>query len=220
MWRSTKILFYNIMAVFSPNPNILVQPDIQKTFMLPWSATTQYNFGDCVIGSDGMAYCFLAAFDSGTYPAVGTTSDPTFPGNSLTLKNQKGLLIGGDFGTNFITGATVSNTVGAQWVNLSLLSPTVPPWNANTTYSVGDLVYYPTDQPTVVWRLNNPVAAGNPPNVPGLNQISANQVNNWWGLISNPLQSTAFNPSVPNVLGTNVESLTEQPLPPIRPAPL
>jgi hypothetical protein len=208
------------MAVFSPNPNILVQPDIQQSFMYPWSPTTQYNYGDCVIGSDGMAYAFLAAFDAGQYPFVGTTSDPTYPGNSLTLSNQRGLLIGGDFNTNYITGATVANPNGAQWINLSLLSPRIPPWNAHTTYSIGDLVYFPTDQPSVVWRLNSPVQAGNPPNVPGLNQIATNQVNNWWGLISNPLQTTAFNPSIPNVYGTNVESFVNQPLPAIRPAPM
>ena len=207
---------------FSPNPNIFMNPAIQPTEMPLWSAAGTYNWGDCVLGSDGFAYCLLAATSSGPgYPYVGLTSDPTIPGFSLTLKNQNGIDMGGEF--SYDTPAYLAaplNPTGAQWVNLSLLSPRVPPWNANTTYSVGDLVYFPTDQPTVVWRLNKPVPAGNPPNVPGLNQTVSNQVNQWWGLISNPLQQTAFNPSVPNVYGTNVEIFVNQPLPAIRPAPL
>lgn len=189
------------MAVFSANPNILVNPAIQPSQMLPWSATTSYNWGDCVLGSDGMAYCFMAAYDNPQYASVGTTSDPTISKFSLSLKNQTGLLTGGDFAQNYETGVTLpANPNGAQWVNLSLLSPTIPPWNKNTNYKPGDLVFYPADQPTLVWRRNDLGETGqglerSPPYLPQPGIVSLDGVNTAWNLISNPLQLGSFNPT-------------------------
>lgn len=209
------------MAVFSPNPNIVVNPLIQKSQMLPWDGTTQYNYGDCVIGSDGMAYALLAPTDAGNYPLVGLTNNPIFTESSFRLNSTTGLARGGDFLENYITGAILPPRGGAVWINLSLLSPVIRPWSRDEIYREGDLVYYPTDQPSVVWRYstNLVLVPAEEPNVPGLNQI-ANSFNKVWTLISNPLQYGSFNPTLPSQIGTNFNSPTAQPLPSIRPNPI
>jgi hypothetical protein len=191
------------MSGQSPNPNIFVTPNIQIPQMPPWSAVQVYYYGDCVVGTDGFAYCFLCGFDAvptNPYPNVGLTADPTLPGNSLSLTNQLGSKYGGDFSSS----PTPDNPNGAGWVNLSLLSPRVPPWSSKVSYNAGDLVFYPNDEPTQVWRAyqsNFNVA----PNLPQANRVAvvtssfnpqANGLspNNVWGLISAPVQVTSFNP--------------------------
>lgn len=180
-----------------------------------WLPFGTYNFGDCVVGSDGMAYCLLAATSSPPgYPYIGITSDPTVNGKSLTLKNQNGIDFGGDFQTDPPSAAP--NPFGAQWVNLSMLSPRVPPWSISASYQPGDLVYYPNDQPSVVWRCNR-AHTGLAPTIPAQNVIAVQVLNTTWDLISNPLQYTAFNPTLPYNFAPFGP---DQPLPAIRPAPI
>lgn len=185
------------MAYPSPNPNIFVTPSIQKSQMNAWSATTTYYYGDCVLGSDGMAYCAISGYAT-SYPSMGLLADPVT--SSLSLSNQKGLLQNvnslGSF-TNITPNTSV--TQAPNWVNLSLLSPTIPPWNSTTNYQPGDLVFYPPDQPTLVWRRNDLGQTGqglglSPPYLPQPGIVSLDGVNTAWNLISNPLQLGNFNP--------------------------
>lgn len=219
---------------FSPNPNIYQTPSLQPKDCAEWAETGNYFMGDCVLRGatfnndtqkweGGEMFMLLAlvgntTFNEYVYGNVGVTSDPIF--SSLSLKSN-----GVDFNNNWIGSTpnqTTANPGGAQWVNLSLLTPQIPPWNKERNYGFGDLVYYP--DPTIVWRFS--VDTVGLPNVtpPGITAFGGNTLTSW-SLISNPQQYTAFNPNPPVApslragSGDNVVVSTAT-LPPTRPAPL
>ena len=219
----------------SPNNNIYQTPSLQPADCVEWSATGNYFMGDCVLRGatfnndtqsweGGEMFMLLALVGNLTtqeyvYGNVGATSDPIF--SSLSLKSN-----GVDFNNDWITSTpnqTPPNPGGAQWINLSLLTPGVPPWNRVRNYGLGDLVYYP--DPTVVWRRS--VEGQVPfPNVtpPGLTAVGDNTLTAW-SLISNPQQYTSFNPNPPvapsfRLGSSNTPVVSTAPLPPTRPAPL
>jgi len=219
----------------SPNPNIFDTPGIQPKNCSEWFPTGTYYMGDVVLRGatvdepndrwvGGEMFVLIALVGSVTPGAlvrcyVGLTSDPLYNQLSLTNPAVKGI----DFNNDWISQNPPApipppNPTGAQWVNLTLLSPAVRPWNKLRNYGQGDLVYYP--DPTVVWRASFAIAAGSAPNVAGLNQLATAEYNQGWALISNPQQYTAFNPTQFTVMGTSVNEPSPQPLPPTRPLPL
>lgn len=214
----------------SPNPNLYQTPTLQPADCVEWSPAGQYFMGDCVLRGatfnndtqrweGGQMFFLLALVGSQTvaaytYGSVGLTSDPLI--SQLSLNGA-----GVDFNNGWIQATPIQvgpNPRGAQWVNLSLLSPAVRPWNNVQPYNFGDIVYYP--DPTVVWRATETAPAGLPPNVPGLNTVGINQINTAWALISNPQQYSAFNETPVNVIGTSILQTEPQPLPPTRALPL
>lgn len=224
------------MATLSPNPNIYDTPNIQPSQCVEWSATGTYTMGDCVLRGatfdvatqrwvGGEMFYLLALVGNRSTPGqicyVGATSDPL--NYQLSLSNPA--VTGVDFNNGWISSTNTfsvpppaPNPGGAQWVNMTLLSPAVRPWNKLRAYNQGDLVYYP--DPTVVWRASFDVVTGSAPNVAGLNQKATSQYNQGWALISNPQQYTAFNPTQFSVEGTSVNEPLPQPLPPTRALPL
>lgn len=220
----------------SQNPNIYDAPQIQPSDCIEWlGPTATYWMGDCVLRGatydadnavwrGGEMFVLIALVGSlATGPNqrcyVGATSDPLY--NQLTLldPNHRGIDFNNDWiSTNPPTAAPRPNPTGAQWVNMTLLSPAVRPWNRLRAYGQGDLVYYP--DPTVVWRATFSIVPGQPPNVAGLNQVASAEFNVGWALISNPQQYTAFNPNQFSILGTSVNEALPQPLPPTRALPL